>query len=139
MKLHLHVLLSSIRTEPVLPPSGAPMNFTVRVDGPRTITFSWIPPERDHQNGPIIGYYLFCHSPLHDYQRFISNDAEEYNELSSKTLTLAEFVPNSIYNCSVSATTSSGQGPGTSLSAFTPEDGKELLTCIAIASKNFVL
>ena len=107
---------------PIQPPSGAPQNFTVSVNGPRALTFSWKPPLEDQQNGPIVGYYLLCSSTqFGDYEMNISSD--EYLVFLDDALTISDILPNSSYNCSLSAATSAGRGPGYSLPVSTPEDG----------------
>lgn len=119
--------LSISTTVPVLPPSSSPRNFTLRVDGPRTLTFSWTEPLKAYQNGPVIGYHLLCKAfkQIRDHEMYV--DSEENEMLSDGdyviAVTVAEFLPNTTYNCSVSAATTAGSGPITSVAVTTPIDG----------------
>ena len=105
-------------TVPILSPSGAPLNFTVSISGPRTLTFSWKPPSEDQQNGPIIRYCLQCIA-IHDRDHRVEMNMD-YLQMS---FSVSEFLPDTSYNCSVSALTAAGRGPIASQTISTLEDG----------------
>ena len=109
-------------TVPILSPSGVPLNFTITISGPRTLIFSWKPPSEDQQNGPLIGYRLQCIA-IHDRDHRVEMNMG-YLQMR---FSVSEFLPDTSYNCSVSALTAAGRGPIASQTILTPEDGNSLL------------
>ena len=109
---------------PIRPPTGIPLNFSASIDGPRMLTFSWRSPSEEQQNGPIVGYHLQCIS-IHDHDHRIEIDltSNDYIQLTNNSLSVSEVLPNTSYNCSVSASTAAGRGPIASQTISTPEDG----------------
>ena len=92
-----------------------PVNFIVSASGPRSLTFSWEPPILPH--GVIIGYQLFC-SP----QR--PGFLETFNQSTRVEATRVGFAPDTIYICSVFASTRAGDGPSVNRTVRTFEARK---------------
>ena len=86
------------------------------------LAFSWRPPHKDLQNGPVIGYHLQCLS-FHDHELEMNLTADDYLQLTNDRLSVSEFLPNITYNCSISAATSAGRGPIAFQTVSTPDDG----------------
>ena len=96
-------------------PGSPPANFTISASGPRSLTFSWEPPILPH--GVIIGYQLSC-SP----QR--PGFPETFNQSTRVEATRVGFAPDTVYTCSVFASTGAGDGPSANHSVRTLEARK---------------
>ena len=127
--MNILIFIVIVFAVPILPPSGTPLNFTVNINGPRMLTFSWRSPSKDRQNGPIIGYNLKCIS-IHccDHRIEMNLTTDDYVQLNNNRFSVSEFLPNILYNCSVSALTAAGRGPIASQIISTPEDGMYKVT-----------
>ena len=105
-------------------PTGPPVGLNAEPDGPRSILFTWQPPEPHLQNGIIINYTISCiPSPLSP----LTPVAE------AGSVTVSGFSPFTSYNCSVRATNSAGNGPPAYVSSTTEDDGnKPWKLCIGV-------
>ena len=99
-------------------PGSPPANFTISASGPRSLTFSWEPPILPH--GVIIGYQLSC-SP----QR--PGFPETFNQSARVEATRVGFAPDTIYICSVFASTRAGDGPSVNHTVRTLETRKDFV------------
>ena len=96
-------------------PGSPPATFTISASGPRSLTFSWEPPLLP--NGVIIGYQLSC-SP----QR--PGFPETFNQSTRVDVTREGFAPDTVYTCSVFASTRAGYGPSVNHTVRTLEARK---------------
>ena len=84
-------------------------------DSPEMVLFSWQPPPPDKQNGVITRYDIVC-TPS-------SGSGEPVNGMSNGALsaTVRKFNPATQYNCTITASTSAGTGPGITVTMVTCE------------------
>ena len=84
-------------------------------DSPEMVFFSWQSPPPDKQNGVITRYDIVC-TPS-------SGSGEPVNGMSASALnaTVGMFIPATQYNCTITASTSAGTGPGNTLRMVTCE------------------
>ena len=97
-------------------PSGPPRNFDIDTDpdDPTTLVFSWAPPAPADRNGIITSYTLACDPTVDDLPV----------SLTTLTATIGGFEPFTVYECSVLASTSEGDGPAVTVMITTLEDGE---------------
>ena len=103
----------------ILAPSGEPQNFAITKVTPNSITFSWLPPLIHLRNGKITHYSLRC-----SYDNLTDIITLEHLQIHDTTYTLSKLLPYTNYSCNLSASTSVGEGPSTSIVARTDEDCK---------------
>ncbi len=113
---------------------GVPVNFEIRVNGPRTLTFSWDHPQGFETSGLITNYQLTCvPRPVGFPRVYVSHEFTEHGVMATES----GFSPSTIYNCSVLAANTQGEGPSTSVVATTLEDSmpaSSFHSCVVIAS-----
>ena len=81
-------------------PDTAPLGFTHSVEnGTSDVMFQWRPPPADTTNGVIIHYTVSC------------NSSETLTLTPDLSLSVSSLTPATYYSCSVSASTSAGEGP----------------------------
>ena len=101
------------------------MRFEIRVDGPRTLTFSWDHPAGYEVSGVITAYQLSCVPQALGFPKTF--DSQDFTERRVVT-TESGFTPSTSYNCSVLALNRVGSGPSASASATTEDDGRKILS-----------
>ncbi len=120
----------------ILAASLVPVNFEIRVDGPRTLTFSWDHPQGFETSGFITNYQLTCFPRLLGFPKvYVSHEFTEHGVVATES----GFSPSTIYNCSVLAANRLGEGPSTSVVATTLEDSmpaSSFHSCVVIAASN---
>ena len=97
-------------------PSGYPQNFEAVANSSRSASFAWDPPLAEEQNGIIINYVV----------NVTAIETAEMFQLFSETnsILVANLSPFTTYSCFISASTSIGNGPfSTIITLRTPEDG----------------
>ena len=84
-------------------------------DSPEMVFFSWQPPPPDQQNGVITRYDIACNPS--------SGSGEPVNGMSGGALnaTVRMFTPATQYSCTITASTSAGTGPGSTVTLVTCE------------------
>lgn len=103
-----------------LAPLSPPQNFTVTVDGPNSLRFSWGPPTEDDRVGSITSYWLSCDPQPEGLPR--TYQAQDFTRTGGVMAVVSGFTPSTTYNCSVMASNMAGSGPTASATATTPED-----------------
>ena len=90
---------------------------------PEMVFFSWQPPPPDQQNGVITGYDIVC-TPS-------SGSGEPVNGMSDGALnaTVGMLTPATQYSCTITASTSAGTGPGTTVTVVTCESSSLCHCC----------
>ena len=110
---------------PIVAPASPPLDFNVTDTTPNTMSLSWSPPLIQDVNGVIdnytIRYYITEQLGVDEV-----DDTVNTMVVSSTTATLTGLGNYTIYNISVSAVTV-GEGPSTSLSQRTAQNGMMLL------------
>ena len=101
-------------------PTGAPQNFTVRVEG-SSLIFEWDPPLDDEIGGTLTSYTLSCSSAN------ISDDFEIQLKDTAGTIQIDEFLPETDYSCSILASNNGGDGPTASVSVTTEGKHRKFL------------
>ena len=104
-----------------------------RVLSSSSVHLSWSPPPEDQQNGDILGYTIIVTQ--------VSSSTSEQSirfEMSELEFTVISLHPASVYEFSVSAATSAGEGQSIIISATLLEDGKsdisaEMMRCSTLA------
>ena len=91
-------------------PDGPPLEFAINVIG-TMLDFSWQPPAEELQNGLIMSYSLSCSADGENIFSFVLEPV--------LGITLDDFRLNTMYECSLSASTFGGAGPSASASATT--------------------
>ena len=105
-------------------PSGFPQSFMESVQSSRSVTFSWMPPLPDQQNGVLTGY------TLNITEAGSGVTTQRTLPSSQTTITVTSLLPFTTYSFAISSYTSVGPGPfSTLLAVTTPEDGKKYITC----------
>ncbi len=98
---------------------GVPVSFDIRVDGPRTLTFSWNHPLGFETTGAITAYRLSCDpEPVGFPKVFTPQDFNEEGVVYTDNV----FTPLTTYNCCTMASSGGGDGPLTSAMATTLDD-----------------
>lgn len=100
-------------------PTGPPLNFTIDVTG-TTLEFSWEQPAEELRSGLIRYYTLICSSGV----TFYLNNVTMFS--------VDDYILDTEYTCTLSASTSGGEGPITTASATTESCrhlGKAKNTC----------
>ena len=100
-------------------PAGLPQDFTITPEDATTLIFTWEPPVPTGHNESITGYTLSC-DPT------VDGLPNTYN-YTTLNITIGGFRPFTDYNCSVSASTSEGDGPPASELVTTPEDSEYIV------------
>ena len=95
-----------------LVPSGPPQNLTISVTSNTAVLF-WSPPLLSQRNGIITTYFVVC----------VIGNVTKKNRNSSFTYEIT-LEPFTSYNCSVSASTTIGDGPSAFISGISDEDSK---------------
>ena len=98
---------------------GEPQNLTIIKVTSNKILFSWQPPLIHSRNGTITHYSLRC-----GYDNLTHFTAVEHLQIQDTTYLLINLLPYTNYSCNVSASTSDGKGPSTSIVVRTDEDSK---------------
>lgn len=101
----------------LLVPSGPPTDIGVTAITSTSALLSWNPPLTEHHNGILTSYtvQIFNGSTM---ELIISI------ETTNTTLNLSSLKPYTQYRCTVSASTSNGQGPISNYTSFqTQQDG----------------
>ena len=106
---------------PSIAPDGPPLNFSISTSG-TTLEFSWQQPAEELRNGLIMFYTLSCLAQGSQVFSLVLNDVLE--------TTLDDFLPNTAYVCSLSASTSGGASPLTSAEATTDGNTSYILCYI---------
>ena len=88
---------------------------------PRNISLTWEPPAPEDRNGEIIGYSLHCWEACNNTQ-FVLGTNETLTSTAT-TFDLLCLIPNTYYNCTLSALTSIGEGPKISQLVSTSFEG----------------
>ena len=91
-------------------PTGPPLNFVIDVSG-TVLDFSWEQPAEDQRSGLIQYYTLTC-----------TPDGREsivFNLLNVTLFSMNDFLLDTSYTCTLSASTSGGPGPTTTSMAST--------------------
>ena len=98
-------------------PSGYPQNFLGVASTSHSATFTWDTPPSNEQNGIIIEYFINI---------TIADSGEIFQESTSEnSLSIHTLAPFTTYLCIISASTSAGIGPySTVFTLQTPQDGK---------------
>lgn len=91
-------------------PTGPPLNFTIDVSG-TTLDLSWAQPALEQRSGVIRYYTLTCTPEGGQPTVFSLNNVTIFS--------LDDFLVNTQYTCTLSASTSGGPGPTTSTTATT--------------------
>ena len=100
-------------------PSSPPLNLSIIIEGPSSITLDWLPPPFDGQNGIIRSYDILIREVV---------TGNEYNETTQNTTISIKYLhPNYEYNIKVRAVTILSGKTSDAITILTPEDGKQLL------------
>ena len=93
-------------------PDGPPRDIQFQLVTPDQVMFSWSPPLEELQNGIIQSYRISCDG---------GRGRESVMEIVAGALSslVAEFVPATMYNCSLSARTSAGFGVNDTVQVLT--------------------
>ena len=102
-------------------PSASPQMFVNTTYYPRNISLMWEPPAPEERNGEIVGYNLTCWEMCNNTQ-FVFGTNETLTSTAT-TFDLLCLIPNTYYNCTLSALTSIGEGPITSQLISTSFEG----------------
>ena len=102
----------------ILAPTGKPQKFTITKVTAKNVTFSWLPPLIHLRNGNITHYSLRC-----SYDNSTDIITLEH-QIQDTTYLLINLLPYTNYPCNLSASTSGGEGPSTSIVVRTDEDSK---------------
>ena len=90
-------------------PSQSPINLSVELDSPKSMSIKWQPPPISHMNGVVLGYKLLC----------VANETKFNLNLNTNATTRAIIVGNLVkdmrYCVKVAAFTKKGTGPYTTL------------------------
>ena len=99
-----------------LAPSGPPNSVRAVATSARSVSMTWMPPNRDQQNGIIRHYFVTLRSDAGIVTRNISS--------VQQTISISGLRPFTMYNCTVQAETV-GLGPYASyVQIATPQDGE---------------
>lgn len=116
-------------------PSGFPQMFTDRVESSQSISFNWIAPTVEEQNGVIISYTVNVLDAASG-----QNIGPTTVPSSQTSITVAALLPFTTYLCSIAASTSLGMGPfSTSLMVTTLQDSKMSNLSIQFCTINTIL
>ena len=85
-------------------PTGPPLNVTILILLPTSLTLSWSPPELNLQNGVITGYHVHYHGLLVDVQ-------ERNFTIRSSLTNLTRLEEGALYVITICALTIAGVGP----------------------------
>ena len=98
-------------------PTGYPQSFSVSATSSRSALLTWDPPEAPERNGIVLEYTINVSAV---------ETGEEFQLTSVTTsITVTSLRPYTTYQCVISASTSVGMGPFSTLfTVRTPEDGK---------------
>ena len=97
-------------------PTGLPLNLTLNSLNSTSVTFSWLPPQANKQNGIIQKYIVLVYEVLNDVSM-------EIDIIGATHATITDLHPSYNYDVSVSAFTIA-IGPVISSSFTTEEDSK---------------
>ncbi len=97
-------------------PTGSPLNLTLNSVNSTSVTFSWLPPQANKQNGIIQKYIVLVYEVLNDVSM-------ETDIIDATSATITDLHPYYDYAVSVSAFTIA-IGPVISSSFTTEEDCK---------------
>lgn len=99
-------------------PTGPPQNFTITINGSRSLILDWDTPLPQDVNGIVTDYTVTVTSSVGNSSFQIGSNVTTY--------TLTALRPYITYTCVVAAHTSIGQGPfSTIISVATPEDAPD--------------
>lgn len=101
-----------------------PLNIDVKVEGPRTLTFSWNHPVGHGTYKPVAAYHLSCDPQPQGFPKVF--DSELFTD-EGVVSTESGFSPSTNYNCSVHASNRVGAGPAISVTVTTLDDGRVYL------------
>ena len=101
-------------------PDGPPQNITVSLvfGVPNQVRFNFNPPQEDLQNGIITEYRISCV----DRGRTGAPVSNDFPSSAPRPYTLLGLVPATMYECSLSASTSVGFGVTASVEILTCKD-----------------
>ena len=102
-------------------PSASPQIFVNTTYYPCNISLTWEPPAPEDRNGEIVGYSLTCWE-ICNITQFVLGTNETLISTAT-TFDLLCLIPNTYYNCTLSALTSIGEGPITSQLISTSFEG----------------
>ena len=91
-------------------PTGPPLNFVIDVSG-TVLDFSWEQPAEDQRSG-LIRYYTLTCTPD-------GGESIVFNLLNVTLFSMNDFLLDTSYTCTLSASTSGGPGPTTTAMAST--------------------
>ena len=96
-------------------PAGPPRQVMIIAENSTSITLCWIAPATT--NGVITEYQLQCNSSDHGqvFNRTVKG--------SQTATTLSGLLPYTNYSCNITAHTSAGGGPSTTVNIATAQDG----------------
>ena len=94
-------------------PAGPPRQVMIIAENSTSITVSWIAPATP--NGVITEYQLQCSN----YKQIFNHTVKG----SQTTTTLSGLLPYTNYSCNITAHTSAGGGPSTTVNIATAQDG----------------
>ena len=98
---------------------GPPTNFEIVAAGTESLRFSWEPPY-DSDDINIISYTIYCSPQFHD-------EISVTVPIAGTIILESQFIPGTIYTCSIYATNADGDGP-TAVAIATTLEGKPLAT-----------
>ena len=94
-------------------PDGPPQDIQFQLVAPNQVMFSWNPPLEELRNGGIQSYRISCMDSMRARDPITEVIAGALSRLVS------EFVPATLYNCSLSARTSAGFGVNDTVQVLT--------------------
>ena len=95
-------------------PYAAPQNFSVDIKTSNRVNFVWKPPAKP--NGIIYSYQIQCSGGKNVVTQTVMGLYTEY--------LVSGFQPYTNYSCSITAHTSVGGGPATTISVVTEQDSE---------------
>ena len=84
-------------------PSSPPQNVMATDVDPASLMIMWEPPPPEHQNGPILGYFILYHLTG-------ELDTENENTDGTNNITITGLIPFVSYSFQVAARTANGTG-----------------------------
>ena len=94
-------------------PAGPPRQVMIIAENSTSITVSWSAPSTP--NGVITEYQLQCSGHVQVFNRTVKG--------SQTATTLSGLLPYTNYSCNITAHTSAGGGPSTTVNIATAQDG----------------
>lgn len=86
----------------IIVPVAPPQNVTFLKVSAHSVSLSWAPPPREHQNGNITGYVLML---------YMNSEVKQLKQTAHTTVTISALSGNTHYVLTISAKTNIGMSP----------------------------